>query len=51
MMERPLFSAVRSRARTETSDGRAEWSRDAEGLHIRTDFASDMPIVFKLTID
>ena len=27
------------------------WTRDAEGLHIRTDYQSDKPIAFKLTID
>ena len=33
------------------SDERVEWSRDAEGLHLHTDFGSDMPIAFKLMID
>ena len=28
-----------------------EWSRDQEGLHIRSGFVSDSPVVFKLELE
>ena len=32
-------------------DDSLTWSRDAEGLHIKSSISSNSPVVFKITVD
>ena len=45
------FHGIVREVRALGSDAPVEWSRDADGLHLKTALRSDMPIVFKLTVD
>lgn len=47
----PKFHGIISGVRVLGSEEQPEWSRDEEGLHIRTNVKSDAPIVFKILVD
>lgn len=45
------FHGIIREVRALGSDAPVEWSRDGQGLHLKTALRSDMPIVFKLKVD
>ena len=45
------FHGIISGVRVLGADEPPLWSRDAEGLHLRTSFRSDKPVVFRLQLD
>lgn len=45
------FHGIPREVRALGFDGPLTWSRDAEGLHIHAHCPTDMPVVFKITID
>ena len=45
------FAGIIRDARVLGCDAPVTWTRDGEGLHLRADFQSKMPVVFRLTVD
>ena len=45
------FHGIIRSVRVLGADTSPQWTRDGQGLHLRTDFRSDMPVVFRLQID
>lgn len=47
----PKFHGIIRDVEVLGGEGKPVWSRDEEGLHIKTDMVSDMPVVFKIAVD
>ena len=46
-----VFHGLVGRVEVLGTDAAPEWTRDAEGLHIRTDFSAEGPVVFRITLN